>query len=97
MSDHVLAKKTLADGRIVELIKMIYNYRLYVSLPERYGSSYDDCWCYQEFASAGAAFASWDGEGEPIGWNKHPASGRWRKDGTPESEINQRTHVGPWS
>ncbi len=91
-----LAEKKLPDGRIVELFKMLYNYRIYVSLPERHGVSYEDCWCYQGYPDARAAFELWDGEGEPLFWNKHPASGRWRKDGRPESEIDTRTHAGPW-
>lgn len=95
MNDYVLFYKEFSDGRIVEVIRMVYNWRIYVRDRDNY-FSYDDCWCYQSLTAAQRAFDAWDGQGEPQGWNKHPESGRWRHDGTLESEINQRTHQGPW-
>lgn len=96
VKDFIVDTKTLPDGRIVELMRMLFNYRIYIRQPgDPFG--YDDCWCYQSRIDAGAAFDTWDGEGEPPGWNKHPTTGRWRGDGLPGSEINQRTHKGPWT
>jgi hypothetical protein len=94
MSDLVVAKKTLPDGRIVELMRMLFNYRICVSLPEHYGISYEDAWCYKSPIDAGAAFDMWNGDGDPLGWNKHPSTGRWREDGTPESETGRE---GRWA
>lgn len=88
--------KALSDGRIVELMRMLFNYRIYVRWPDQV-STYEDCWCYQNPTDARLAFDAWNGEGEPPGWNKHPESGRWRHDGRAQSEINQRTHKGPWT
>lgn len=45
--------------------------------------SYDDRWCYHDYATAKAALDAWDGEGEPNGWHRHPATGR-RRDGERE-------------
>jgi hypothetical protein len=36
----------------------------------------DDRWCYHDKQSAKAALDAWDGTGEPMGWHRHPASGR---------------------
>jgi hypothetical protein len=35
-----------------------------------------DGWCYHDYATAKAALDAWDGQGEPVGWFRHPASGR---------------------
>lgn len=37
---------------------------------------YADRWCYATRVSAALALAAWDGEGEPVGWHRHPATGR---------------------
>ena len=90
---NVSPRRVLADGRILELWAMLLgNVRLTITLPELDGRCWDDAWCFNRDNTIRAliAFATWDGEGEPDGWNKHPTSGRWRKDGSPESEINQR-------
>lgn len=49
-------------------------------------------WCYSGAPAATAAAAVWDGAPgtEPIGWHRHPASGRRRPDGDPALE-----HVAP--
>lgn len=33
-------------------------------------------WCYKGYAKAKAAFDAWDGTGEPLGWHRHPDTGR---------------------
>jgi hypothetical protein len=38
--------------------------------------SFTDRWCYHSTEAAHAALEAWDGEGEPKGWHRHPASGR---------------------
>lgn len=43
----------------------------------------DDRWCYHSHAEAKAALDAWNGEGEPGGWHRHPASGRRRGDDPP--------------
>jgi hypothetical protein len=48
---------------------------------------YDDCWDYPYPAAAITAMERWDGQGEPEGWLRHPASGRRRPDGTPSTEY----------
>lgn len=38
--------------------------------------SYLDHWCYESPLAAAAALAVWDGQGEPVGWFRHAATGR---------------------
>lgn len=52
--------------------------------------SFLDRWCYETQEQAEAALARWDGEGEPDGWHRHPASGRRRHEGDPEQEYFAR-------
>jgi len=39
-------------------------------------SGYDNRWCYDTLAEAVLAWNAWDGTGEPVGWHRHPPSGR---------------------
>lgn len=38
--------------------------------------SVGDRWCYENATDACAALEAWDGVGEPVGWHRHPATGR---------------------
>jgi hypothetical protein len=38
--------------------------------------SYDDRWCYYDEQAASDALKAWDGTNEPLGWHRHPATGR---------------------
>ena len=48
----------------------------------------DDRWCYHDYRSARAALEAWDGEGEPAGWHRHPASGRRVSEAPDERDEN---------
>jgi hypothetical protein len=53
-------------------------------------AGYDDRYCYQDPVTALGAAAVWadrNWEGEPIGWHRHPDSGRRREHGDPERET----------
>ncbi len=39
-------------------------------------TSYTNRWCYCDYAKARNALDAWDGIGEPVGWHRHPATGR---------------------
>ena len=47
---------------------------------------YDDRFCYADRAGAEAALAAWDGTGDPLGWHRHPNTGRHRAGGDPGQE-----------
>lgn len=58
---------------------------LYGELGDAFG--YRDRWCFHDLRTAVAAYAAWDGEGEPQGWHRHPDSGRRRPDGDAAREY----------
>jgi hypothetical protein len=52
--------------------------------------TYEDRWCYEHPYVAHKALEEWQErhfEGEPIGWHRHPDSGRRRPDGDPSKEY----------
>lgn len=81
----------LPDGRAVSLLPWNgAGYQLAIGM---LGSGFhDDTWYYLAEMSDAAwrAALGWDGEGEPEGWFRHPASGRRRDDGDPRMEYIQR-------
>jgi hypothetical protein len=80
-----LAHRLLDDGRVLAVYPMIFTFRLVVGPAGDMG--YDDCWCFHDQRAALVQLASWDGTGEPVGWHRHPPSGRRRPDGDPEQEY----------
>lgn len=44
-------------------------------------------WCFHDHDAGWRAVLGWNGKGDPDGWYRHPATGRRRPDGTPESEF----------
>lgn len=53
-------------------------------------AGYDDRWCYKNTFRALFASDEWeknDFKGEPVGWHRHPGTGRRRKDGDPALET----------
>lgn len=71
----VIAARSLLDRREVHLRVMIFNLRLSVTTGPK-EMFYEDEFCFHVSQLAWLAFFTWDGESEPIGWAKHPASGR---------------------
>ena len=65
--------KVLPDGRICGTFRLLFHYSLQVDLNE-YG--YEDIYCYDHLAVAALALVAWDGTGDPIGWIRHPRTGR---------------------
>lgn len=65
----------LPDGHYKCIYPLLYTFAIVVG---RIGDvySYDDRWCYHNYESAKNAFDDWNGIGEPIGWHRHPSSGR---------------------
>ncbi|MGN6818292.1 MAG: hypothetical protein ACTHJR_06430 [Sphingomonas sp.] len=52
--------------------------------------SYEDRWCYENREKALEAMHEWSDrgfEGEPVGWHRHPATGRRRVGGDPMTEY----------
>ena len=68
------------QGCQAALLPLMFTVAIVVDF-DRYG--YADRWCYKSEEAARAALDAWNGVGEPIGWHRHPNSGRRRdEDGT---------------
>jgi hypothetical protein len=74
----------LPDGRICGVLRLLYHWTMHVDLNE---IGYEDRYCYNDLAGALTAFAGWNGEGEPMGWHRHPTTGRRRDPATGEEWV----------
>lgn len=78
--------RLLPDGRAVYLMPHSFGgLRLNIGKPgERV---FTDEWHFQgaQWLEAWRAALGWDGEGEPEGWYRHPATGRRRENGDPNT------------
>src|SRR3954447_4252821 len=72
-----LEVRRLPDGRWAAIWPRMFNQAILVG-PVGGRLGVDNCWCYPDFASAKAALDAWDGQGEPLGWYRHPPTGRRR-------------------
>jgi hypothetical protein len=91
-----LIVRELDDGRVLALHVDIYNYTLTISTPGDLALGLrSDVWeyspdLYQPSTAALLACVdainTWDGEGEPTGWTRHPATGRRRRNGDPRTQ-----------
>jgi hypothetical protein len=93
--DWLCPPKVLADGRTLWAYRTLFGGRVCVSRTPTV-DTFEDLWCYNgglggltgdPRARCVAALLAWDGTGEPEGWNKHPATGRYRTDGDPLREY----------
>ena len=79
--------KDLGDGVYAAVKPLMFHWTMIV------GEIGDQCtiadrFCYDEHPlKAVAALAAWDGNGDPEGWQRHPATGRRRPDGDPTREY----------
>ena len=72
------------NGRNAALCPFMFTWAI---LADLHTLGYEERWCYDTEAGAKAAFAAWNGEGEPTGWHRHPATGRRRPGGDPAKEY----------
>lgn len=75
--------RMLGGGGVLEAAPLLFGRGrvlvTWVALNER--SVREDLWEFPSFEAAVAALATWDGRGEPAGWDRHPATGRRRPGG----------------
>jgi hypothetical protein len=82
-----IAFRDLGDGRGIWIYPMLYTFKIAigpVGVPW-----FDNGWCYKDLECVVAAFALWEPstEPEPLGWVRHPSTGRRRfPDGDPATE-----------
>lgn len=76
------------EGGVIEVMPLMYTSGLTIRTKNDIWGYYDR-WCYQDVPSAVAAAVEWDPstQAEPVGWHRHPSSGRRRPNGNPEEEY----------
>lgn len=79
--------RRLDDLRYVAVIPFLFTWGVVWGYLEEHGHFYEDRWCYHDLPTAIAAATDWRGVGEPVGWHRHPLSGRRRPDGSPDKEY----------
>lgn len=84
--DGYMAARPIPGRKYVAMRKMIYTTALIVGDIGDF-SGYSRQYCYSTTDAAMAAFATWDGLGDPLGWHREAISGRRRPDGVPELEY----------
>jgi hypothetical protein len=80
------------EAEYVAIDRLLFHWTLIVGDVDDYWG-YKDRYCYQDLTLALYAAAEWADrgfEGEPLGWHRHPKSGRRRPEGDPSRE-----HVAP--
>lgn len=81
--------RVFADGRIAWIHRLLYTWAILVVEAEDLSLGHDDRWCYTSPQLAEKALAEWDGP-EPLGWIRHPSSGRRRENGETAKEYINR-------
>lgn len=79
----------IGDGRYVCLHRLMFHWTMIIGHCED-AHGYDDRYCYETHNLGRAALAEWknrDFKDEPIGWHRHPKSGRRRTNGDPNTEY----------
>jgi hypothetical protein len=82
--------RPLGDGLFLAITRLLFHWSLHVCEGGNY-MTYVDRWCYQTQEMAEAALdADWDGTGDaPLGWHRHPYTGRRRPNGDPTQEYRE--------
>lgn len=79
--------RTLPDGRVLDVVPLTFGRARLLLSADGATVFVDDCWCYDSPLRAVIEQVGWDGDGEPTGWMRHPASGRRRPGGDPHQEY----------
>ena len=81
-----LLARRLDDRRYVAVAPRLFTWALlWGHVDNRHG--FVEHWCYPSLFAAVAAAACWDGTGDPVGWVRHPRTGRRRRDGDESREY----------
>lgn len=88
-ANRYIAAQAIDAGRYAAICPFVFSVAIIVGdFGDDYG--YSDRWCFNSFLLAAAALTEWAGrnfEGEPIGWHRHPDTGRRRPDGDASKEY----------
>ena len=83
----------MGEDRWLGIERLMFHWTMKIgTVGDYYG--YDDRYCYSDVKLALYAAAEWADrgfEGEPLGWHRHPKSGRRRENG----RLDRETQDGP--
>lgn len=81
-----VSDKAIGDGLYAAIKPLLFHWTMIVGeVGDRFG--YLDRWCFGSRSLAEGALETWNGAGDPVGWHRHPATGRRRPDGDPSREY----------
>jgi len=63
------------NGRMAGVVPFMFTWAIVADFDD---AGYKERWCYDTLLDAIGALRDWDGDGEPVGWHRHPNSGRRR-------------------
>ena len=83
---HCLYAKEISEGIYCAIKPLMFHWTMIIG---EIGDqcSYADRFCYADRNAAIRAIFTWNGEGQPTGWHRHPLTGRRRPDGDPAREY----------
>jgi hypothetical protein len=83
---HCTHCKVIGDGIYAATKPLLFHWTMMIGqIGDKYG--YEDRFCFADQELAENALRQWNGEGEPVGWHRHPMSGRRRPNGDPTKEY----------
>ena len=84
MAAEYVKNKSLADGRIIGLKRLLFHWTIHVDIHEW---GYEERYCFATFELADEAFEKWIDQEEPTNWHRHPTTARRRSIETGEIWI----------
>ncbi len=88
----ILSMHDMGDGHCLIVARLLFHWTVRRSEIGNF-DSYIERWCYAAPLLAEASIIEWRSrgfEGEPLGWHKHPDTGRVRPNGDPSKEHKER-------
>jgi len=78
--------KEIGSGLYAAIKPLMFHWTMIVGqIGDRFG--YEDRWCYQTRQLAERGLREWSGDGDPVGWHRHPMTARRRPCGDPKLEY----------
>ena len=87
------ALKDIGNGEYAAVLPFIFTCAVVVGKVDEIEMGYSKRWCFESPLAALAAFAVWDGQGEPVGWHRAPHTGE-RISRSPDEIDGKGDRVG---
>lgn len=77
--------RNLPDGRLIGIKRLMFHWTIHVDIDP---CGYYENYCFATYELAKTAFDTWNGTGDPVGWHRHPRTGRRVDETTGEVYIS---------